>query len=132
MRFRVARPLAQSADFLATEIRMKRFLIPAAVSLFAVTAWARAGHDHHAMPTAAKPATGQLDNTGEVRRVNAEAKKITIAHGPLKAFDMPPMTMPFAVKDPALLAKVKVGDKVRFALEKAGDDLVITRIETVK
>jgi Cu/Ag efflux protein CusF len=132
MRFRVARPLAQSADFLATEIRMKRFLIPAAVSLFAVTAWAQAGHDHHAMPTAAKPAAGQLDNTGEVRRVNAEAKKITIAHGPLKAFDMPPMTMPFAVKDPALLAKVKVGDKVRFALEKAGDDLVITRIETVK
>jgi hypothetical protein len=56
MRFRVARPLAQSADFLATEIRMKRFLIPAAVSLFAVTAWAQAGHDHHAMPTAAKPA----------------------------------------------------------------------------
>jgi len=132
MRFRVARPLAQSADFLATEIRMKRFLIPAAVSLFAATAWAQAGHDHHAMPAAAKPATGQLDNTGEVRRVNAETKKITIAHGPLKAYDMPPMTMPFAVKDPALLAKVKAGDKVRFALEKAGDDLVITRIETVK
>jgi Cu/Ag efflux protein CusF len=111
---------------------MKRFLIPAAVSLFAATAWAQAGHDHHAMPAAAKPATGQLDNTGEVRRVNAETKKITIAHGPLKAYDMPAMTMPFAVKDPALLARVKAGDKVRFALEKAGDDLVITRIETVK
>ena len=111
---------------------MKRFLIPAAVSLFAATAWAQAGHDHHATPTAAKPAAGQLDNTGEVRRVNAETKKITIAHGPLKAYDMPPMTMPFAVKDPAMLAKVKAGDKVRFGLEKAGDDLVITRIETVK
>ncbi len=133
-RFRCLLPeaLAQSADFLETEIRMKHFLFVAAVSLVAATAWAQAGHDHHAMPTTAKPAAGQLDNTGEVRRVNADTKKITIAHGPLKAYDMPPMTMPFPVKDPALLAKVKAGDKVRFALEKAGDDLVITRIETVK
>ena len=106
----------------------------AAVLLVATGAWAQAGQDHsgHAMPTAAKAPAGQMDNTGEVRRVNAEAKKITIAHGPLKGFDMPAMTMPFAVKDPALLAKVKAGDKVRFALEKAGDDLVITRIEAVK
>jgi len=124
--------LAQFADFRETENRMKHFLFVAAVSLVAATAWAQAGHDHHAMPAAAKPAAGQFDNTGEVRRVNTETKKITIAHGPLKAYDMPPMTMPFAVKDPALLAKVKAGDKVRFALEKAGDDLVITRIETVK
>lgn len=112
---------------------MKRFLFAAVVSACATTAaWAQAGHDHHAMPAATKSAAGQLDNTGEVRRVNAEAKKITIAHGPLKAYDMPPMTMPFAVKDPALLTKVKAGDKVRFALERVGDDLVITRLETVK
>lgn len=112
---------------------MKRFLLAAVVSACATTAaWAQAGHDHHAMPAATKSAAGQLDNTGEVRRVNAEAKKITIAHGPLKAYDMPPMTMPFAVKDPALLTKVKAGDKVRFALERVGDDLVITRLETVK
>jgi Cu/Ag efflux protein CusF len=132
IRFRLPEALAQSADFRETENRMKHFLFVAAVSLFAATAWAQAGHDHHAMPSAAKTAAGQADNTGEVRRVNAEAKKITIAHGPLKAYDMPPMTMAFAVKDPALIAKVKAGDKVRFALEKAGDDLVITRIETVK
>lgn len=112
---------------------MKRLMLATAVSVLATTAaWAQAGHDHHAMPAAAKSAAGQLDNTGEVRRVNAEAKKITIAHGPLKAYDMPAMTMPFAVKDPALLAKVKAGDKVRFALDRVGDDLVITRIETVK
>lgn len=114
---------------------MKRSLLVAAVSLLAVTgAWAQAGHDHsgHAMPAATKAPAGQMDNTGEVRRVNADTKKITIAHGPLKAFDMPAMTMPFAVKDPALLSRVKAGDKVRFALEQSGNDLVITRIETVK
>jgi len=114
---------------------MKNSLLVAAVALLAATAaWAQAGQDHsgHAMPTTAKAPAGQMDNTGEVRRVNADAKKITIAHGPLKAHDMPAMTMPFAVKDPALLTKVKAGDKVRFALEKVGDDLVITRIEAVK
>jgi Cu/Ag efflux protein CusF len=133
-RFRLLLPeaLAQSADFRETENRMKHFLFVAAVSLVAATAWAQAGHDNHAMPAAAKAAAGQADNTGEVRRVNADTKKITIAHGPLKAYDMPAMTMPFAVKDPALLTKIKPGDKVRFALEKAGDDLVITRIEAVK
>jgi Cu/Ag efflux protein CusF len=112
---------------------MKSVLLAAALSLVAsVPAWGQAGHDHHTMTAPTKASAGQADNVGEVRRVNTDTKKITIAHGPLKAFDMPPMTMPFAVKDPALLAKVKVGDKVRFALEKAGDDLVITRIETVK
>ena len=114
---------------------MKHFLFVVALSVFAATAaWAQAGHDlkGHAMPATAKAPTGQMDNTGEVRRVNAAAKKITIAHGPLKAFDMPAMTMSFAIKDPALLAKVKEGDKVRFALEKAGEDLVVTSIETVK
>jgi Cu(I)/Ag(I) efflux system periplasmic protein CusF len=114
---------------------MKHSLLVAVVTSFAATgAWAQAGQSHsgHAMPTTVKSPAGQMENTGEVRRVNAGAKKITIAHAPLKSFDMPAMTMPFPVKDPALLAKVKEGDKVRFALEKAGDDLVITRIEVVK
>ena len=81
------------------------------------------------MPTAAKPAAGQLDNTGEVRRVNADTKKITIAHGPLKAYDMPPMTMPFPVKDPALLAKVKAGDKVRFTAAQVNGAYTVLSIE---
>lgn len=114
---------------------MKSVLLAAALSLVAAApAWGQAGHDHggHTMAAPAKAGTGQVDNFGEVRRVNADTKKITIAHGPLKAFDMPAMTMAFPVKDPALLAKVKQGDKVRFGLEKAGEDLVITRIETAK
>ena len=114
---------------------MKHALLAAALSTFALAgpAWPQAGHDHGNMTatsTAAAPA--QLDNSGEIKRINLDTKKITIAHGPLKAFDMPAMTMAFPVKDPTLLSKVKQGDKVKFALEKAGENLVITRIETVK
>ena len=69
---------------------------------------------------------------GQVRRVNRETRRVTLAHGPLKAFNMPPMTMAFAVKDAIQLALLKEGDKVRFALEQSGEDLMITRIEAVK
>ncbi|HET9025608.1 MAG TPA: copper-binding protein [Burkholderiaceae bacterium] len=112
---------------------MKSVLLAAALALGAI-APASAQHEHsgHGSVAPAKATAGQLDNSGEVKRVNTDTKKITIAHGPLKAFDMPPMTMAFPVKDPALLGKVKAGDKVRFGLEKAGEDLVITRIEAAR
>lgn len=111
-----------------------KFLLPAlafACLAAALPAWGQAGHDHaHAAPAPKGAATDVY--TGEVKRINKDTKKVTIAHGPLKAFDMPPMTMAFGVKDAALLGKVKPGDKVNFALEKEGENLVISRIEPAR
>ena len=45
---------------------------------------------------------------------------------------MPGMTMVFQVKEPALLDKVKVGDKVKVRAEKAGSGYVVTVIEPAK
>ena len=69
---------------------------------------------------------------GEVRKVDKEAKKITIKHGPMPSFDMPAMTMVFQVKDPALLDEVKAGDKVQFEAQKLGGAFTVTRIEPAK
>ena len=69
---------------------------------------------------------------GEIRKVDKDAKKITIKHGPLPNLDMPPMTMVFQVKDSALLDKVKAGDKVKFQAEKVGGAYTVTKIEPVK
>lgn len=69
---------------------------------------------------------------GEIRRVDMESKKITIKHGEIKNLDMPGMTMVFQVKDPAMLDKVKAGDKVRFKAEKAGGAIVVTGIQPAK
>ena len=69
---------------------------------------------------------------GEIRKVDMDAKKITIKHGEIKNLDMPGMTMVFQVKDPALLEKAKVGEKVRFKAEKAGGALVVTDIQPAK
>jgi Cu/Ag efflux protein CusF len=69
---------------------------------------------------------------GEVRKVDKDAKKITIKHGPLANLDMPPMTMVFQVKDPALLEQAKAGDKVKFQAEKVGATYFVTKIEAAK
>jgi Cu/Ag efflux protein CusF len=45
---------------------------------------------------------------------------------------MTPMTMQFRAADPAMLDRVKVGDKVRFTADKVGGDYVVTRIEPAK
>lgn len=69
---------------------------------------------------------------GEVTRINERRKEITIKHGPIPSLAMGPMTMAFPVKDPALLKKVKVGDKVRFHAHVVDKEAVITSIEVAK
>jgi Cu/Ag efflux protein CusF len=105
---------------------MKKWVSAALVAgaLIATAAQAQqspGGHDAH------HPAAALSD--GEVRKVDKDAKKITIKHGPLANLDMPPMTMVFQVKDPAMLEQVKAGDKIRFQAEKVGAAFTVTRIE---
>lgn len=69
---------------------------------------------------------------GEIRKIDKDAKKLTIKHGPLANLDMPAMTMVFRVKDPAMLDQVKRGDKVKFVAEKDGAAYVVTQIKPAK
>lgn len=66
---------------------------------------------------------------GEVLRLDAKALKVTLRHGELKNLNMPPMTMVFRVKDPALLGALNVGDKVRFRAEQLQAAYYVTHIE---
>jgi len=79
-------------------------------------------------------ATGALAQLadGEIRKVDRDAGKLTIRHGEIKSLDMPPMTMVFRVKDPAMLDAVKAGDKVKFDAQKVGGQYVVTTIEQAK
>jgi Cu/Ag efflux protein CusF len=93
------------------------------------TAQSAADHvSHH--PTVVAQAAVLAD--GEVRKVDKDAKKLTIKHGPIQNLDMPAMTMVFQVKDPAMLDQVKAGDKVKFAAEKLGGAYTVTKIEAAK
>ena len=64
----------------------------------------------------------------EVRKLDKAQGKITLKHGEIKSLDMPPMTMVFRVKDPAMLEAVAVGDKVKFDAEKIGGNYTVTAI----
>ncbi|HEY0847186.1 MAG TPA: copper-binding protein [Noviherbaspirillum sp.] len=90
-----------------------------------------AGHGSHgAAPAPAAKAAAMSD--GEVKKIDKEAGKITIKHGPLANLNMPPMTMVFKVKEPAMLNSVKVGDKIRFVAEQSGKTLQVARLESAK
>lgn len=85
----------------------------------------------HAGAPMAAPAAADMTE-GEIRKIDMDTKKITIKHGEIKNLDMPGMTMVFQVKDPAMLDKIKAGDKVRFKAEKAGGAIVVTDIQAAK
>ena len=84
---------------------------------------------HHEAAAQTPGAAAEAMSEGEVRKVDKDTGKLTIKHGELKNLGMPPMTMVFRVKDPALLDKVKAGDKVRFNAEKIGGQYTVTAIE---
>jgi Cu/Ag efflux protein CusF len=79
-------------------------------------------------PVAHAQSTSELA-AGEVRKVDKSASKITIKHGEIKNLDMPPMTMVFAVRDTALLDRVKAGDKVKFAVVMQDGKMVVTEVQ---
>jgi len=45
---------------------------------------------------------------------------------------MPPMTMVFRVKDPAMLEQLKVGDRIHFIADKIGGQFTVTQIEITR
>ncbi len=87
---------------------------------------------HHAPAKATEaaeaPATLPMAE-GEVRRVDKAAGKISLRHGEIQNLDMPPMSMVFQVSDPALLDKVKAGDKVRFTAAQVNGAYTVMSIE---
>ena len=66
---------------------------------------------------------------GEVRKVDKDAGKVTLKHGPLSNLDMPGMTMVFKATDPKMLDGLKEGDKVRFSADRINGAISVTRIE---
>ena len=89
-----------------------------------------AHHDKPATSAAASPAGDLVD--GEVRKVDKEAGKVTLKHGPLTNLDMPAMTMVFRVKDAAMLERLKTGDSIRFKADKIDGAYTVVQIEGAK
>ena len=112
---------------------MKNLTLIASV-LFATAFSAASGLAQTATPapTAAMEKAPMKDATeGEVRKIDKEARKITLKHGPIKNLDMPGMTMVFQVRDLTVIDKLAVGDKIMFTAEQLQGAFVVTGAEKV-
>jgi len=64
-----------------------------------------------------------------VKSVDPAAGTVTLAHGPVKSLNWPPMTMGFAVNDKALFDKLSVSKKVDVEFVQQGGKYVITAVK---
>jgi Cu(I)/Ag(I) efflux system periplasmic protein CusF len=71
--------------------------------------------------------------SGEVRKIDENAGRITLKHGPAKSLGMDEgMTMVYRVKDLAILKQVKVGDQVKFEAEHVDGGFVVTKLQKAR
>ncbi|TIY05689.1 MAG: copper-binding protein, partial [Mesorhizobium sp.] len=66
---------------------------------------------------------------GEVVKVDAKQKKVTIKHEPLTNLDMPAMTMVFVVAEGGMLEKVKAGQAIEFTADRVNGRITVTDIK---
>jgi Cu(I)/Ag(I) efflux system protein CusF len=66
---------------------------------------------------------------GVVKKVDAKAGKVTLAHDPVKTMNWPAMTMAFTVQDKTMLNNLREGQKVEFEFEHRGKENVITSVK---
>ncbi len=67
---------------------------------------------------------------GEITKLDAARSRITLKHERIPSIKMDAMTMPFKVKDKALLDGRKVSEKVQFAVSIVDGDLFITQMRS--
>lgn len=94
---------------------------------------AHEGEDHSTDASQAAATTKALPMVaGEVTKVDTEQGKLSIKHAAIPNLGMDPMTMVFKAADPAMVKKLKAGDKINFTADKVNGQLTATKIEKAK
>ncbi len=91
---------------------------------------AQVDHGAHGAPAAKSVTTEGAMEQGIVKKVDKAGGKVSIAHEAQKG-GMPAMTMIYRIKDMAVLDKLQVGQKIRFATA-ASDSATVVRVEPAK
>ena len=82
--------------------------------------------------TSVDAAPAAPSSEGEVRKIDKDAGKLTLQHGPIANLEMPGMTMVFRVADPKMLDGLKEGDRVRFSAQRVNGAITVTAIDAVR
>jgi Cu/Ag efflux protein CusF len=116
-------------------MKITKIVANIAAATFALAAFNSAmaqSHDHDSQTPAAVSGQEMAMSEGEVKKVDKDAGRLTIKHGPLENLGMPGMTMVFGVKDASTLDALKTGDKIKFVAEKLEGRLVVTQLAVQK
>jgi len=115
---------------------MKKAALPSLILALLVTTAAAIAQtkkdDMKGMDMGSKPTAGALvvhKATGTVKKVDAKAGVVTLAHEPVESMNWPSMTMGFKVKDKMLRDKLADGKKVEFEFMQEGKDYVVTGVK---
>ena len=87
---------------------------------------------HNSGTSAAAANADAAKAQGEVKKVDKQAKKLTLRHGPIPNLEMPDMTMVFRVADPKMLDGLEAKQKVRFTADRVEGQLTVTSLEVVQ
>lgn len=105
-------------------------------AMAATTAFAAEDHSAHMSHVAHAPATATATaaalSEGEIKKVDRQARRITIKHGPLANLNMPPMTMAFKVSDDSQIDSLNTGDRIKFVAGRQGAAYVVSRVERMQ
>ena len=103
-----------------------------AVATTAAQATQAVDHSGHHGQANATPGAAASKAEGEVRKVDKEAGKLTLRHGPIPNLEMSDMTMVFRVTDPRLLDGLEARQKVRFTAARIEGQLTVTSLEVIQ
>ena len=73
----------------------------------------------------------EVTDEADATIVKLSGKEVTLKHGPFKSFDMPAMTMPYALASAQVADGLKTGDRVHVRLSKHGEDYVVIEMKKV-
>ncbi len=108
---------------------MRAFILLAALAGLSPSAHACNDHAPGTEPTRRAATKPSSLVAGHVREVDIEEGTITLGHGKIASPRMDAMSsMMFKAKDPAAIAKLKPGDRVRFRAVMVGRRPTITEI----
>ena len=101
--------------------------------LVALAMFSQRAHSQSAPPTNAAAAKAAAATSaewvnGEITRIDAPRKRVTLKHERIASIKMDAMTMPFKLKDVALIDGYKVGDKLQFTVTNDDGDLFVTQV----
>lgn len=109
---------------------MKKLIITSSLTavLIVVQAAALAAQDMGGMKGMPMEGTVHMAK-GTVKKIDKKAGVVSLAHGPVKSMNWPPMSMGFKVRDKSLLDKLTEGSSVEFEFVQSGKDYVLTSVK---